>query len=285
MTSVTTTQATARQSGVPLSHRPKMTWAGLMRSEWIKLVTTRSTLWTLLASGFVMVMVASVASASSTGSVSDPNPQGGGPGFGGSGPLDLILAGQTPLVLVMGVLGVMLGAREYASGLVRTTYAAVPKRLPVLVSRIVVFASAAFAVVGIGTVIAFFTGNAILTAGDAATVAWGDDGVLRAVAGTVAYLVGIGVMGICIGTVTRTIGSGVGIVIGLILVLPGLGRVLLPESWADGLKYLPSDAGTAFAALDAGGDYLSIGVGSVVFVLWVVAGALAASVALLRRDV
>lgn len=262
----------------------RLSFAGVLRSEWIRLVTTRSTRWTLLATGLVMAVVGLVA-ASVAGSGGSQQPGGPTPAFQASDPLATVMAGATPGFLLMAVLGVILGAREYGTGLVRTTYAAVPRRWPVIAARMLVLAGVGTVVVGLGATVAFVGGNAVLAASDAQTVGWGDDGVARALLGNVGYLVGTSVIGVAVGTLTRSIGSGLGIVLGLGLVLPAFGNLLLPEDYQGVLDYLPTQAGTAFTSLDAGSDYLSVGLGVTVFVAWVAGTALAALVGVLRRDV
>lgn len=262
----------------------RLTWTGILRSEWIRLVTTRSTVVTLIASGAVMALIGALAAAVSTGSVEDPSGGGPAPGFSASDPLSTLMAGSTMVILVIGVLGVILGAREYGSGLVRTTYAAVPRRWPVLLSRTTVFALASTVVIGAGTMVAFFAGSAILEANGAATVSLGDDGVAAAVVGNVAYLVGTGVLGIALGTLTRSLGLGIGALIALVLVVPGFGSVLLPDDWQQALDYLPSEAATSFTTIDPTGG-LGTAAGVSVFLAWVVGTTAVATAALLRRDV
>lgn len=268
----------------------RITWRGILRSEWLRLATTRSTWVTMLATGVLMALIGVIAAAASTGAVDQPGGAGGGPGGGppgltGADAFTTLTAGSTMVVLVIGVLGVMLGAREYASGFVRVTYAAVPRRWRVLTARVLVLAASAGVALSAGLAVAFAGGNAVLSANDAATVAWDDDGVLRALAGTVAYLVGAGVLGLCAGTLTRSIGLGVGSVIALLVVIPGFGSLLLPEDWQDALDYLPSIAATSFTSVDAGADYLSLGAGAVVFGLWVLVGLAGSAAVLARRDV
>jgi ABC-2 type transport system permease protein len=263
--------------------RYRLRWRGIVASEWIKLVTTRSTVVTLLASAVVLGLIGCVAALTATGDT-----QAGAaepPGFGGDDPLTTILAGQNLAVLILAVVGVMLGAREYSSHLSRTTYAAVPHRWRVLLARTLVFSVAASVVVAIGLTVAFVAGNSILDAGDAATVAWSDDGVPRAVFGTLGYLVGAGVFGLGLGTITRSIGSGVGMVIALLMVIPGIGQLVVPDEWADALMYLPSNAGTSFITIDAGSDYLGAGAGGLVYLAWVLAVLVSSGVLLTKRDV
>jgi ABC-2 type transport system permease protein len=262
----------------------RLTFGRVIRSEWIRLVSTRTTCLTLLVTGAVMAAVGLIAASVSTGDTAQlPSP---GPGFGSTDPMSTLMAGATPAFLLVAVLGVIVGAREYGTGLARTTYAAVPRRWPVLAARLLVLAAAAVVVISTGAVIALIGGNALLSAGDAPTVAWSDDGAVRALFGTVGYLVGTALIGVAVGTLTRSVGSGLGFVLGIGLVLPAFGGLLLPEDWQDALNYLPSQqAATSFTALDAGGTYLSVGAGAVVFFAWVATTSLAAAAAVLRRDI
>jgi ABC-2 type transport system permease protein len=273
----------------PSSHHPgrtapraRLTWRGILLSEWIRLTTTRSTWVTLLATGLLMGLFGAVAAAASTGAVEGP---GGAapPGFDGADTIGVLMAGQTPGVLVIGVLGVMLGAREHASGMVRTTYSAVPRRWRVLLARTLVLAATSAVVVGAGVALAFVAGNAVLAGSDSTTVALDDEGTVRVLLGVTGYLVAAGVLGLFLGTLARGVGAGVGTLIGLLLVVPGFGTLLLPDDWQDALAYLPSEA-AASVTTSAGGDLGTVA-GVVVLVAWVVGLGTAAGVALHRRDV
>ena len=133
--------------------------------------------------------------------------------------------------------------------------------------------------------VAFFFGMQILDAGGAATVAWSDDGVARAVLGSAAYLVGIGLMGVALGILLRTTAAAIGTVIGGILFVPTLATALLPESWDGVLKFLPSNAGSAFSTVAPDSSLLSPGVGMAVFAGWVLLAIVGAAFTLARRDV
>ena len=98
----------------------------------------------------------------------------------------LLLLASGPLLLIVAVLGAIIGAREYSTGMIRTTLAAVPKRLPVLWGKLTTFVVVVAPVALVGVLISFFGGMAILDAGGAATVAWSDEGVARAVAAQLA---------------------------------------------------------------------------------------------------
>ncbi len=281
-TSPATTSAAPSRSAGPGRGTHRLTWLGILRSEWIRFCTTRSTWGTLVAMGALMAVFGAVAAAASTGAVEGP---GGAapPGFDGADTVGVLTAGQTPGVLVIGVLGVMLGAREYASGMARTTYSAVPRRWRVLVARVLVLGTCSLVVIGVGVALAFMGGNAVLAAADASTASLDDDGTVRVLVGVTAYLSGAGLLGLFLGTLTRGIGLGVGAVVGLLLVLPGFGTLLLPDDWQDALDFLPSQAAESFTTVAGGG--LGLGTGTAVLVGWLVVVGAVAVAALHRRDV
>lgn len=283
-TTTTTTPPAGRAAGGSPGYW--LTGPRLLRSELIRFVTVRSNVITLAALGLVMVLIGTVAAAASTGDVSGVGPGGSpGPGFSGSDPLTTVLAGATPGVLIVGVLGVLFGAREYGSGMIRTTMTAAPRRTGVLLARLAAFVVVVLPVAVVGSLAAYLVGTAILGAGDAPTAAWGDPGVARAVIGTGVYLTGVGVMGVCLGMLTRSIGQGIGWLIGLVVVVPGFGALLLPDDWQDALKYLPSNAGAAFTTITDSSSHLEAGAGVAVFAAWIVAFAAAAGAVVRRRDV
>ena len=260
---------------------PRTSLARVVRAEWIKLRSLRST-WVMLGA-LVTAIVAFglIAAEVATGSVTT---QGGGPALGGASPVDIVLTGANFGIIIVAVMGVLVGAREYSSGLIRTTIAVVPRRWPVLVGKLVTFLGVLLPAVLASVLVSFFAGTAILTAAGVASTTWSAAGVAGAVLGTIGYLVGIGVIGLCLGILLRSVGAGLGVLIGGILFLPTLASALLPDSWDSVLKYLPSNAGMSFTSLDQGGSMLSYGAGLAVFVGWCVLAVLGASWALMRRD-
>jgi ABC-type transport system involved in multi-copper enzyme maturation permease subunit len=278
----TTTAPAATLEARATAEAPRTSVSRVVRSEWIKLISLRST-WLTLAGLFAAIVAFGLVSAAvATGQVSDPS--AGGPGFAGSSPLQTVLAGANFGVLLVAVLGVLVGAREYSSGMIRTSLAAVPRRWPVLLGKVVTFVAVVTPVVLAGVLVAFFGGTAILSGADVASVSWSDPDVASYVLGTVGYLVGIGVLGVALGVLLRGIGAGLGVLIGGVLFVPTLLGALLPESWDSVLKYLPSSAGNAFTGAQTGGDLLTYGQGVAVFAAWLAAAVLGAGVALMRRD-
>lgn len=290
MTTDSTTTTPTMPAQQAASHRSaaapvyRTTLPGVVRAEWIKLRTLRSTWIMLLAVLVTTVAFGAVAAAASTGAVTTPN--GGGPGGapGGGDPLSTVLSGAMLAVTLVGVLGVLLGAREYVSGLIRSYLSAVPTRLPVLWAKVIAFALAVVPVALLSVVLAYVVGMAVLGAGGVATVGWADPGTLRVVLGTAGYIVGIGVIGLALGMLLRNTAGAVTALLGGVLVLPALAGALLPDSWNELLKYLPSNAGSAFTSSVPTDSLLSSGAGALVFIGWIVLAVAGAAVALLRRD-
>ena len=112
-----------------------------------------------------------------------------------------------------------------------------------------------------------------------------EQGATTALLGSAAYLVGIGVLGLCLGILTRSMGSGLGILVTAILIAPGLGSLLLPEDWTSALDYLPSQAASAFTSIATGSGTMSAGTGVAVFSAWLAGAFGAAWTGLLARDV
>ncbi len=289
MTIPTTARTTGSTSEISLGARPtgyRIAPLRLLRSELVRFTTVRSNVVTVAALWLLMVVVGVIAAATSTGEVTGVGPGGApGPGFGASDPLATVLAGSTPGVLVVGVLGVLVGAREYGSGMIRTTMSAAPRRVGVLIARVCSFVLVVLPVAVTASLGAWAAGTAVLAAGDAQTAGWGDPGVARAVIGTGIYLAGVGVLGVCLGVLTRSIGQGVGWLVGLVLVVPGFGALLLPDDWQDALQYIPSNAGAAFTTITDSASQLGVGAGAAVFAAWVVGFTAAAAASVRRRDV
>jgi ABC-2 type transport system permease protein len=257
--------------------RLAVTQARVVRAEWIKLRSVHSTAVGFLAAAVVAVVLGLVISSVA----GDPDGPGDGPG--GSDPVSLSLAGFNLVQIIVGVLGALAVASEYSTGLIRTTLAAVPTRLPTLWAKAAVVAAVTVVVTGVSAFAAFLGGQAIY-GGAEPTASLFDPGVLRAVLGTAVYCTGIAVIGVALGFLMRGAASAIGTLFAGLLVVPGLVS-LLPDSWSDPiLQILPSNAGSAFTSIDGDTDVLSPTVGLVVFAFWLVALVAAAAVTLRTRD-
>jgi ABC-type transport system involved in multi-copper enzyme maturation permease subunit len=215
--------------------------ARVVRSEWTKLRSLPSTAWSLLVTvasivGFgVLYCLLRVA-----------RPPDDPASVAAFDPTAVSLTGVQLAAIAVGVLGVLLVAGEYATGLVRTSFTAVPRRLPVLWGKAIVFALTTLAVCLPVTLVAFLVGQSIL-AEKRLDIALDHPGVARAVLGSALYLAAVGLLGLGLGALLRSTAGAVAALLGL-LFGPQLLVGLLPGTWSDQLyRYLPVPAGAAVA--------------------------------------
>jgi ABC-type transport system involved in multi-copper enzyme maturation permease subunit len=195
--------------------------------------------------------------------------------------LSMTFAGMNLSQLVLGVLGAVFVAGEYTTGMIRTMFTAVADRVSVLRAKAIVLGFGSWLVMTVASVVVFFAGQAVY-AGDGATYALTDDGVLRAVLGGGVYGAGIALMGLALGFLLRSSAAAIGTLVAMLMVAPGL-IGLLPDAFSETVgKYLPSNAGQAFLAVSPNETLLSPAAGFAVFAVWAV-GLLAAAVVVLRR--
>lgn len=257
--------------------------ARVIRFEWIKFRTLRAS-WVgqaLLVA--LLIGFSALAAAMSNNQLGDSARPGH---LAELGPVATVLTGANIGVLVVGVLGCILGAREYGSRMIASTVAAVPRRWQVVLSKAVVLTAVLLVSTLVGVFGAFFLGMSVLRSGGNHTAALGDPGVLRQVVGMAGYLTAAGLLGMGLGVLLRSVAGSIGVLIAGLLVLPQLAGALLPASWDPALKYLPSSSAAAFTTIDrAGTDVLSSGAGAAVLVVWVLAVVGGAMWAISRRDV
>lgn len=263
----------------PLDYRGRVTAFGAVRSEWTKLRSVRSTAWSLAAAFVFTIAIAAIASVV----VVNHWPHMQAHDRASFHPLDVTLAGVQLAQLAIGVLGVLLITADHSTGMIRASMTAVPRRLPVLASKAVVYALVTFVLMAPATLIAFFAAQAILSRRHIDT-AFTAPGVPRAVVGAALYLTVIGLFGLGLGAIVRNTAGGIALFAGLMFVLPPLMNVL-PASWnAAASPYLPLQAGERIMALHRG-NQLSPWTGFGVLCAYAAVSLIAAAVLLRRRDV
>jgi ABC-2 type transport system permease protein len=247
----------------------KITPGGVVAAEWTKFSSLRSTWVTTGISVVLLIAFGMIASASFSGDDLSA--------------VDLALSGSTLAALAVGVLGALLGAGEYTTGMIRATLAAVPRRLPVLWSKSLVAGVAALVTMTAGAFAAFALGSAVLN-DQVGGLGFGDDGVLRALLGAGLYLGLVAVLGVALGMLVRSSAGAIAILAGLLLIVPGL-AALLPDAVADTITpYLPSNAGSAVMALTPGDGTLGPWTGLAVFAGYVVVVLAATAYRLKKTD-
>jgi ABC-2 type transport system permease protein len=274
---------TATLTPPPAATAGKVTQVRVLRSEWIKFRTLRSTFFTLVAAVVVMVGFGLLISWGLASHLADR----------GVRHLDTdprIMAQTFPLEgygfaqLAVGVLGVMVISGEYSTGMIRASMSAVPRRLPVLWAKAAVFSVVVLVLMTVTSFVTFFGGEAILSSQHVqATLS--SPGELRIVFGTALYLTVVGLLAVGLGALIRNTAGAIAALFGVLLVLPVLGRVLDLTSWGkDVPKYLPSNAGQALLAVTPDPGGLGPWTGFGFFCAYTAAVMVAAAVLLKRRD-
>jgi ABC-2 type transport system permease protein len=256
--------STLTREPTPVAPAPpvyKITGPRVLRSEWAKLWSLRST-WITLAVAMALAVMFGMISAASW------SPTGTSRGLGdGKDAVQLALGGMELVALTFGVLGVLLTAGEYATGMIRSTLTAVPKRLPVLWSKAGLYAVIALLAGFTAVVISFLGGQSILS-GKSIYLTLSDPGVLRSLLGAGVYLSLVGVIGVSLGALLRSTAGAISSLVGLLMLLPALVG-LLPTGFSDAVsQYLPSNAGQSMYALHQASNSLSPGAGLAVFAGW-----------------
>ncbi len=258
----------------------RVTLARVLRSEWTKLWTLRSTRWSLLASFVAMAGLGPLIAAAqmSRWSRLDHHERL---------TYDAIntgVGGYHLAQLAIGVLGVLVITGEYSTGMIRSSLMAVPRRLPVLVAKIAVFALVTFVLMLIASLISFFSVQAIVTQHHVQH-SIGDPGALRTVIGAALFLTVLGMMCVGLGGVLRNTAGGIATFVGLLFVLPGI-TAILPSSVNDAISpYLPLNAATTVASHSFDNSHhLAVWAGFGLFCGYTLVAIVGAMISLKRRD-
>ena len=243
MTAITS-DPTSDTAGLLAYRQPqRVTQVRVFRAEWTKLRTQPSAFWTLLSAVIVVVGFGIGYSL-----LRVARPPHGAAAMASFDPAAISLSGVQLAQIAVGVLGVLLITSEYATGIVRTTFAAVPRRLPVLWAKAGLLA-ATIAAVSVPAAIAAFAGGQSILARQHLSVQLSEPGAIRAVIGSALYLAVIGLLGLGLGAVIRNAAGGIAALFGLLYGLP-LAAGFLPGSMAaDVSKFLPANAGQAVTSV------------------------------------
>lgn len=261
---------------------PTRQFVAVLRAEWTKLWSVRSTLWSLLVTIAIIVGLGALFCAARVARADHLDPGE----LNNFDPTGFSLNGIFLAQLAVGVLGVLVMTSEYATGQIRATFGATPQRNLVLAAKVAVFMVVVFVVGLVACFTAFFIGQAILSGSTKFhNASLGDPGVLRAVVGGAMYLAVLGALGIGLGTILRRTAGAIAALVGLLLILPILVN-FLPSPWnTDISKYLPLQAGNnVFHTAAQSNTDLSLWVGFAVFCAYAVASLALGAVLLARRD-
>ncbi|MFF7748297.1 ABC transporter permease [Streptomyces sp. NPDC007971] len=250
----------------------------VIRSEWTKIRSVASTVWTLSLAVVVTVALGMLISALSR-SQYDNMPLRERISFD---PTVISFAGMTLGQLAMIVFGVLVVSNEYSTGMIRASLAAVPQRGTFLFSKIAVAAALALVVGMVTSFAAFFLGQAML--GPLGT-GIGDSEVLRAVLGGGLYMTLIAMFSMGVAAMLRSPMLSLGILMPFFFLISNiLGNVDATKKLG---QFLPDQAGSRIMqVVPRIGDDTPYGPwgGLGIMALWVIAAVAGGYVLLKRRD-
>jgi ABC-2 type transport system permease protein len=258
----------------------KVTQARVAVSEWTKLHSLRSSRWSLLVA-VVLTIGLPLLFATVVGSHwahMSPRERAN------RHPLDVALAGVNLSQLAIAVLGVLIVTGEYSTGMIRASFTAVPRRLPVLWAKLGVYALVVVVLSVPSVLLAFWGSQAILARHHILQIAFTHPGVPRAVIGGALYLAVLGMFAMAVGAIVRNTAGGIATFAAIFFVIPPLMNIL-PTSWNNAISpYLPDAAGRDVFALTPGPHDLAPGTGFALFCGYTALAIAIAAVLLVRRD-
>ncbi|MFJ3694081.1 ABC transporter permease subunit [Streptomyces sp. NPDC090052] len=175
-------------------------------SEWTKIKSVRSTMWTL---GVLIVLVFGIGLLSTVAIRSSGSTMNGTPvlsmGFFG------VLLGSMCVI----TLGVLTVASEYGTGMIRTTLTACPSRARVLAAKAIVFFLLAFVILLVTTALVAMFQYAMLKGTGART----PDGRewIQATVGVSLYVALLGLLSLAVGSLIRHSAGAITVMLGVVL--------------------------------------------------------------------
>jgi ABC-type transport system involved in multi-copper enzyme maturation permease subunit len=269
-------------SSAPTRERPArqgVTLARVIRSEWTKLWSLRSTRWSLLLAFIAQAglgpLIALITMSRWSHLTSFERLT--------INPIDRSLGGWHLAQLAIAVLGVMTITGEYSTGMIRSSLMAAPKRLPVLWAKLIVFCSVTLVLMLVAAVIGFF-GSQALFAEHHVNASLSTPHALRALIGSVLVTTVTGALCVGLGTVVRRTAGGISLFVAVFFVLPGLVDIL-PSDTSNAINpYLPSSTVSGLAQALPDGHTFSPWGGFALFCGYTVLMLAIAARALLQRD-
>jgi len=253
--------------------------AGLLRSEWTKLRTVRSTMWTL---GAIIVLGLGLSAIATAETAAHWSTMAAG-SRASFDPTQTSLIGIAFGQLVIGILGVLVMSGEYGTGTIRATFSAAPRRPMVLLAKAGVFAVVSLVVAELVSFLAYFLGQALLSS-SAPHTTLGDPGALRAVAGAGLYLCVLGLFALGLATIIRHTAGAISAFVGTLLVLPLIVTALPSSIGNDVRPFLPANIGNSITSLYPGMHSFAPWTGFAVLCGYAALSLVIGGVLLVRRD-
>lgn len=288
------TTATAPAPGRATTHATlsRLTFGGLLRSEWIKLRSLRSTFWCfllilLLNVGFAALIAQTGLSAPDNAPISHE--------LGMSFATQAVTLGINFTGLIAAVLGALVITGEYGTGMIRSTFTADPRRLGAVFAKAIVFGLTTFVVGLVSLIAASAVASPILSGSSDITLDWADGTFWLALVGGAGYLALAGLISFALGAIIRASAGGIAAGIGLLFVATIGMQIIFSitnANWAANvMTFLPANAGSLMFGYGAGTSEVKDGLvsldqtqGLLVVLGWLVVTGVIAVISVKRRD-
>jgi len=238
----------------------------LVKSEWTKIRTVRSTMWTIGVTIVLGIGIGALVTAVTRAHWSGMN-------LGQRVSFDApatSLVGMFIAQFAVGVLGVMVISAEYSTGTIRATFSSAPNRSKVFAAKVFVFGLLAFVVAEFTAFVAFFLGQFLLSA-PATHATLSSPGAFRAVFGGALFVCVLGLIALGLGTIIRHTAGAISAFVAMLLILPIIVQVLPTQLSMDVRKFLPDRIGADIITTNGGvGQSFSPWMGMVVLCLYAV---------------
>lgn len=260
----------------------------VLNSEFIKFRTLLSTL-ILLASTAVVMVGFGALSAWGTGqfadaAASDPSAAEAMAAQGGDLAVAVPTSGIAFAQLILGSLGVLLMSSEFTTGMARSTFAAVPKRIPAFLAKLVVMMVSAFVLTAVSTYIAGLVSVPILD-NYGLTLDLGSSQSVKLLLVNSVYVASVAAIGMALGTMVRNSAGGIMSLVGLFFVAPIAFQLIPGDFFVEARKYLPGNTINPLTAVEHVPDTLEAWQAGLVLGAWVVVPLVLAMILLKKRDV
>lgn len=251
----------------------------VLASEWIKLRSVRSTYLVLLFAAAAAVGIGYlVANAKATHWATMPAAE-----RAAFDPVSDSFTGLGLAQLAFGALGVLAISSEYTTGLIRTGFAAVPRRRAVIAAKAAVVGAITLLAGELIAFATFFTGQWALSA-QHLNVSLAHPGALRGVLAAGFYLAAMAWVGLGLGAVIRHTAGAITAMVGVVFLLPTVIHAL-PAPWSTRMgKFTLDGAAQQVIAQHPHAGYLSVGVSFLIVAAYAVAAITAAAFVITRRD-
>jgi len=275
-------------AGNGTSPGPGPSFPRVLHSEFIKFRTLLSTL--ILLGSTVLVLVGFGAlSAWGTGQFSeaassDPEAAAAFAAQGGDLAIGVPTSGIAFAQLILGSLGVLLMSSEFTTGMARSTFAAVPRRIPAFVAKLLVVMVTAFVLTAVSVLLAGLVSLPILDNYGLKLDLASSQSVKLLLVNSL-YVAAVAAIGMSLGALIRNSAGGIMSLVGLFFVAPIAFQLIPGDFFVEARKYLPGNTVEPLTAVEHVPDTLEAWQAALVLGAWVVVPLLLAAVLLKKRDV